>query len=109
MLTLRQIFHVAGWLPEHRIALARRGSLSDNLLANVSETSDGLLTALKEDQPFGEGPDEHMGKARVVSAWKKARSQVANDDRLRAKLPEDIQMVNSQTVDPNSRGTTPTF
>ena len=90
---LRQVWHASAVDPAVRLRLAQIGVLSLDLFANMSENSEGFLKDMAKviggEHPFGKDADEIINQAKIVSSWRKARTQLAHTEGLRTKLAED--------------------
>ena len=85
-LALKHIYHETGVPSEIRIKISNSSILSIDDFANLDESSAellvGIVSILGGVEPFGEGAAATVAKTKIVSAWRKARTHMLNNESL---------------------------
>ena len=92
-LALKQIYNETGVSSEIRIKISNSSILSIDDFANLGESSAellvGIVSILGGVESLGKGSAATVAKTTVVSAWRRARTNMLNNESLRMRLLED--------------------
>ena len=101
ILALKQINHETGVpRPEIHIKISNSGILSIDDFANLgAQLLVGIASILGGVEPLGEGAAATVAKTKIVSAWRKARTHMLNNESLRMAARRPIESSRNDPLD----------